>query len=216
MANTGKYVSSAEEINERAAKLAALFEIKPSIKPYFMFEVADAAALLLVDEKTLQRRRARRDALLKAGEEPDPLDIESIPYVPPNPSVKYTAQALEDYLKRVAMAANAGRRGGPSSVAEALERAEPASARAVDLMGFQTWLSSALPESTWPFSIQPDGRPLDLCAAIVQGKLTGKAERFTIRDFGNRVAEASAKAFHDAERAELYQVAAQCIRRSGH
>lgn len=91
MANTGKYVSSANDIVEHAAKIAALLEIKPSVKPFVLFEVGDAAALLRVDQKTLQRKRSQRDALLKAGQTPEPLDIASIPYVPASPTVKYPA-----------------------------------------------------------------------------------------------------------------------------
>lgn len=204
MANTGKYVSSADDIKEHAAKLAALFEIKPSVKPHYLFEVGDAAALLKVDEKTLQRKRNQRDALIKAGEEPDPIDIASIPYVRPNPNVKYTAQELEDYLKRVSESSGSrmNMARGPTSLSRA-ERAPPGRAAAVAVLGFQSWLANATPMATWPFSIQSDGRPMDICAAILTGRLTGVAERLTIREFGERAADAAAKAFHDAERLEL-------------
>lgn len=70
-------------------------------------------------------------------------------------------------------------------------------------MGFQSWLANATPMGTWPFSIQLDGRPMDICAAILTGRLTGVSERPTIHEFGERAAVASSKAFHDAERAEL-------------
>lgn len=65
----------------------------------------------------------------------------------------------------------------------------------------------AMPVETWPFAIQRDDRPMDMCAAIVAGKLTGKAEALTLRAFSERVADASARAFHLAEARELDRVA---------
>ena len=87
MANTGKYAHTAVEIQGHAAIVEALFAIKPEIKPTCFFEVGEVCALLRVDAKTLQRKRKQRDALLEKGEDPDPLDISSIPYVPPRPAV---------------------------------------------------------------------------------------------------------------------------------
>ncbi len=197
MANTGKYVSSAEKIEEHAAMLAALMAIKPSVKPVFFFEVGDVAALLKVDPKTLKRRRDERDAALKSGAEIDPLDIASIPYVPPNPTVKYSAQALEDYLLRLATA---------SAFLRDVGAGRPGRRQASALMGFQTWMSIATPIDTWPYSIQADGRPMDLCAAVIQGVLTGNAERLTLRQFSERLADAAGKTFAERERMELAEV----------
>lgn len=44
---------------------------------------------------------------------------------------------------------------------------------------------------------------MDICVAILTGRLTGVSERLTIHEFGGRAAVASSKAFHDAERSEL-------------
>lgn len=190
MANTGKYVSTAKQIEHHAEKLAALMAIKPSVKAIYLFEVGDAAALLSVDPKTLQRKRKERDGILAKGEEPDPLDISSIAYVPPRPTVKYLAQDLEDFLRRLAEAAKAPYSAKPKM---------PGKPAALAVLGFQSWLASASLVDTWSFSIQPDGRPMDLCAAILIGKLTGKAEDLTPREFGDRVADAASRAFHEAE-----------------
>lgn len=205
MANTGKHVSSAKDIESHAARLAALLAIKPEVKPNYFFEVGDACALLGVDAKTLQRKRKLRDTLLTKGEDPDPLDLSSIPYVPANPSVKYSAQDLEDFFKRLYAVTKSHRVRLPES---------PGRRQAVAVLGFQTWMAAASPIDTWPFSIQSDGRPMDLCAAIILGKLTGKAERLTIREFGERAAQAAGKAFADAERAELDGISRQIPPRS--
>lgn len=194
MANTGKYVSAAKDIESHAARLAALMAIKVEVKPHYFFEAGDAAALLGVDAKTLQRKRKQRDALLSKGEEPDPLDLSSIDYVPPRPAVKYSAQDLEDFLKRLYAATKSHKVKLPPS---------PGKRQPVAALGFQTWMASASPMDTWPFSIQADGRPMDLCAAIITGKLTGKAEYLTLRMFAERVADISSRAFHEEEAGQL-------------
>lgn len=192
MPNTGKYVSTPQEIQEHAAKIEALMSINPFVKPLFFFEAGDVAALLKVDTKTLQRKRSERDAALAAGRDINPLDIASIPYVPPAPTVKYSAEAIEDYLRRVGAGA-------------ATPRAEvrPAFSQGAVFMGFQAWTAIATPVDDWPFSIRADGRPVDLCAAIVLGELTGDAERLTLRQFSERLADASGRAFQESERDEI-------------
>lgn len=198
MANTGKYVSSAQEIAEHAALVAALQAIKPSAKPMCLYDVGDVAALLKVDPKTLKRRRDERDAALKAGAEINPLSIASIPYAPPNPTVKYSAQELENYLMRLAAAS-----ASPRNVSSAGRSSQQ---QASSFMGFQTWMSIATPTDTWPYSIQADGRPMDMCAAIILGALTGNAERLTLRQFSERVADAAGRGFQERERDQLESV----------
>lgn len=192
MANTGKYVSTPKEILEHAAKLEALMSISPLVKSFYFFEAGDVAALLKVDTKTLQRKRSERDAALAAGREIHPLDIASIPYVPPAPTVKYTAQAIEDYLRRLNDGASAPR-----------HEKGPAFSIGAVFTGFQAWTAIASPIDDWPFSIRADGRPMDICAAILRRELTGQAERLTLRQFSERLADASGKAFQEAEKAEL-------------
>lgn len=194
MANTGKYAHTAAEIQGHAAIVEALFAIKPEIKPTCFFEVGEVCALLRVDAKTLQRKRKQRDALLEKGEDPDPLDISSIPYVPPRPTVKYSAQDLEDFLKRLYALTKSHRVALPKA---------PGKRQAVAALGFQTWMAAASPTETWPFSIQPDGRPMDMCAAIILGKLTGKAELLTLRMFAEHSADIAAAAFHKDEAAQI-------------
>jgi len=194
MANTGKYVSTAKQIEHHAEKLATLMAMTPSVKALFLFEVADAAAYLSVDPKTLQRKRKERDAILAKGEEPDPLDISSVAYVPPRPAVKYLAQDVEDFLRRLAAATKAPYAG---------KARMPGKSAVIGVLGFQSWLSVASSIDTWPFSIQPDGRPMDICAATLTGKLTGKAEHLTIRQFGERIADVASRAFHETEYQEM-------------
>ena len=64
-------------------------------------------------------------------------------------------------------------------------------------------MATAMPMDQWPFSIQEDGRPMDMFLAIEAGLLTGKAERLTLREFGTRLADASSNAFARVEADEL-------------
>lgn len=79
----------------------------------------------------------------------------------------------------------------------------PAFSLGASFMGFQAWTAIATPVDEWPFSIRADGRPMDLCAAIALGELTGVAERLTLRQFSERLAHASGQAFQEHERDAL-------------
>lgn len=192
MANTGKYVSTPQGIAEHAAALAALTSIPPDVKAIFFFEVGEAAALLRVDTKTLQRKRKERDLAIAAGGEINPIDIASIPYAPPAPVVRYSAGEIEGFLRRVASAASAPAR--PFGLTRSV---------GASFMGFQSWMAIATPVDDWPFSIDRKGRPMDMFAAIALGLVTGVAKRLTLREFAERVADASGRAFQEAEKIEL-------------
>lgn len=71
------------------------------------------------------------------------------------------------------------------------------------MRGFQSWLSYGDAASTWPFCIQPDGRPLDMCEALVTDRLTEDACRLTIGEFATTLADAVSKAHTRNERDEL-------------
>ena len=192
MANTGKYVSTPQAIADHAAALAALASIPPDIKAIFFFEAGEVAALLRVDTKTLQRKRKERDAALAEGTEINPIDIASIPYVPPTPVVRYSAREIEEFLLRLASAASEPTR--PFGLTRSV---------GASFMGFQAWMAIATPTDDWPFSIDSDGRPMDMCAAITLGVVTGVAERLTLREFAERIADSAGKAFQEREKEKL-------------
>lgn len=192
MANTGKYVSTPQSIAEHAALLVALSSIPTSEKSIFFFEAGEVAALLRVDTKTLQRKRKERELALTSGASISDIDIASIAYVPPAPVVRYPASEVEAYLRRLSAASAASAR--PFG----LTRSEGAF-----YMGFQAWMSTASPTDDWAFSIDGAGRPMDITAAIILGMTTGTAERLTLRQFAERVADCSGAEFQGQERAEL-------------
>lgn len=185
------------DILKGTALLAALRAKPEDQKMASAFSVAEASLILGESQKALHRARAARDEELAkkpADRRPiDPLSLESIACVPVSKKFKYPASEIEDYLARFEEAVAGKRRLVRSAMPP--------------ILGFQSWLATVTPIETWPFSIQRDGRPMDMCAAIAAGKLTGKAEALTLRAFSERVADASAKAFHLAEARELDRVA---------
>ena len=194
MANSGKYTGSAQGMVEHAAMLAALASLPRGIKSIYFFKAGEAAALLRVDTKTLQRKRAQRERALAAGEDIDGVDIASIPFAPASPDIRYAAAEIESYLRRVGHAAGAGL--GPFG----LTRSQGA-----PFKGFQVWMSSATPVDDWPFAIAKGGRPMDMAAAIILGQTTGTARRMTLREFAEASAHLSGR---DAQHEESRQIEA--------
>jgi hypothetical protein len=84
---------------------------------------------------------------------------------------------------------------------------QPGKENSIAVLGFQSWLAPASSLDKWPFSIQPDGRPMDILATTIAGKLTGTAEDLAIREFRQRVADATAFDFHEGETKKIAEVA---------
>lgn len=180
-------IRSAKELAQGAALVAALQTMPESVKEQKLFSVAEVAAILDEDPKQIHRAREKVENGPREDDEPiASTDLESVPFVKVGVKYKYPASGIEKYLEDRMAAFNKtkkkiqGMMRGPE-------------------LGFQTWLAEASPLETWPFSIQADGRPMDMCTAIILGKTTGDAESLTIREFGTRAADAAARAFHDAE-----------------
>ncbi|MQA20937.1 MULTISPECIES: hypothetical protein [Rugamonas] len=177
--------------------LAALREKPADQKMAAAFSVAEASLILGETQKALHRARAARDEELAkkpTDRRPiDPLSLESIACVQVSKKFKYPASEIEDYLARFEEAVAGKKRLVRSAMPP--------------ILGFQSWMATASPVETWPFSIQRGGRPMDMCAAIIAGKLTGKAEDLTLREFSERLADASARAFHLAQARALDRVA---------
>lgn len=186
----------AKELLQAAALISSIKQVDAKDRADLRFTVAEVAAMLRVDPKQLHRARATQEELLDlASKNPknkkriDPLLLESIPcLLTGNGRYDYSGEAIHEYLNRV--------RKAEQDQAYKIQALTGLNA----VLGFQSWLSSAMPTDTWPFSIQSDGRPIDLCAAIILGRLTGDAELLTLREFSDRAAHASGKAFQNAER----------------
>lgn len=149
--------------------------------------------------KTLKRARDDRDAELNKGKVPVGTSFASIPYIPPGPdglSYAYLMSEIKAFRLRRIKAAQSEVEAEPMPVVQGIGAVH----------GFASFMASAMPTDTWPFSIQPDGRPMDMFLAMELGLLTGKAERLTLRGFGDRLSDAASSGFHGSEADELRNV----------
>lgn len=189
------HTRSVQESKIGDALLAALEEMPAAARANKFFSVSEVAAMISPDPKQLHRARAAQQLAIDNGSRIEPCSLESIPCVPVGKGrFEYSAEAIYRYLQ----------------AKRAQEREQEMKIQALTglnaVLAFQTWLGEASPVDTWPFSIQADGRPIDLCAAIIMGKLTGEAERLTLREFGERSATSAARAYHRAEAVALEEV----------
>lgn len=185
-------------------KMAAMLQVREALRAIpkeelatVPFSVGAVAALVDKDPKTLHDARKTREEKLKSGKVIDPLSLESIPYVETPNATTYMGLDLVEYLDRLALA----------PTLREWERKLPQSYPGLQLprsfLGFQTWLARAEVTELWPFSIQSDGRPMDLIAAILSDTVGNDVRWLTIREFGNLAADTASQAFHDEEKVVL-------------
>ena len=180
----------------RAALHAALYSMTPEARRDRDYSMADAAVLLDTSAKTLERARAAQvKALLSMPPARiDPLSFEALSFAPsPTGSGRYvcSAESVFQLFKR--------RREQAKANDERLMAAMGINA----VLAFYAWTSEALAQDKWPFAIQIDGRPLDFVAALALDKLTGEVEWLTLREFGDKLANAAAKASSAAEKRRI-------------
>lgn len=185
MANTGKSEMTTLEKKEYDDLVERLSRMKSAQRKLTMLSAIEASVLLKISIGTLDRARSERRDLLEAGKSIDAASYAAIPCCRPgdNGPAQYFAQDVAKYLKRLRNA---------SKVSETLPSA-------IQLDGIRCWMSTASAVDTWPFSIQLDGRPIDLMDALSHGQLTGDARRLTLRDFATQLALTAAAEFHATE-----------------
>jgi len=198
MANEGKRAPQATEA-ERIRIAQWVRSISDADAEWIEMTVDEVCTLFNKGPKTLKRARDARDETLSAGRVPDGTSLASIPYIPPGPdglSYAYLMSEIKAFRLRRIKAAQSEVEAEPIPVVQGIGAAR----------GFQSFMASALPTDTWPFSIQADGRPMDMFLAMELGHLTGKAERLTLREFGDRLSDAASSGFHGSEADELRNV----------
>jgi hypothetical protein len=160
----------------------------------FSYSTAAASVILDVDAGTLADARKARLKALEDNTDIHPLSWESIHFLDTQPKEKYAAIELRNFLDR---------KGHANSLLinsqKLVSKYPPEIAPRVKL-GFQTWLTQADPDELWPFCIQDSGRPLDLLAAMQLDQTTEQLEWMTIREFGERSADAASQDFHARQR----------------
>jgi hypothetical protein len=173
-------------------KMAAMSQVRKALREIpkedlatFPFSVGAVAALLDKDPKTLHSARVTREEMLDEEKVIPPLWLESIPFAGTPTAATYMALDLVEYLDRLALA----------PTLRVWEQKLPDSYPKLKLprsfLGFQSWLAHAEVTELWPFAIQPDGRPMDVIAAILSERVGDDVRWLTIRQFGDLAADAA-------------------------
>lgn len=192
----------AKSTQAERTSLAAWVQATPDPAAQWIdLSVPEVCALLNRSSKTLSRARDARDEALESNTPIDGRSLASIDYIPPSSDsaeFRYQMSEIKEYWRRRIGAAKAAvlAESGP---------VPPPTLRRIE--GFAAFMATAMPVDTWPFAIQVDGRPMDIFLAIESGRLTGKAERLTLREFGIRLADASSQAFALFEADEIRKIA---------
>ena len=169
----------------------------------------EAATFIGKSMSTLAHARSEQGAL--AEDKRDTASCGCIPHIP-GQAVQYRLYDLLNYQVNQGAITGVGKSRSPETKAKtsatvnanAQKIASKAkggneAARNATHRGFSTFMQTATAADTWPFSIQKDGRPMDLYAAILDDKLTGEAERLNLREFSTRLADAASQAYADEE-----------------
>lgn len=181
--------------NEQQALIRELASMPRSAQKKYKLSTKQTGIIINREPKTMEADRRKQRALVAAmkkaketgGDAPE-IDLKhpmSLPYAPPagdEREVQYFASDIVDYLDRLYATVDRSflKRGAAPST-------DPM------MRGFQSWLSFGSPADTWPFCIQPDGRPLDMAEAIATGRLNDDIERLNLREFSTRLAEAASR-----------------------
>ena len=195
------------ELNEQLAVLKAMSDaIEKGLDEAWPLSPKQVSALTGRKPKTLERDRREQRSIIEGNKgkplaeqvKIDPLHPMSLPYLPPSVTereVQYIVSDLLAYLKRRAKTVDR------SFLRRAQSQEDPA------LRGLQSWLSTATASDTWPFCIQEDGRPLDICEAFATKRLTEDAVRLNISEFTEQLAKAVSKAHTQGEKKVIAKVA---------
>ncbi|MEI8159134.1 MAG: hypothetical protein WCH60_19925 [Burkholderiales bacterium] len=193
---------------EREAKIAIWSSYSDVVLTRIRMQSEEAAAFLGVSERTMQDERTAAKNAVDKDLPVDPEEIRSIP-CRGSGTIWYSAFHLLEYLDRTTFKVGAGKRM-PDHLKGAgvkTQKKTPADGWAqqltVNARKFMGWMQTADAVSTWPFSIQKDGRPMDLHTAMMEDKLTGKAERLNLREFSDRLANVANAGTSSGVRQEL-------------
>lgn len=145
----------------------------------------EVSIILQRNEKTLEQDRR----------EQTPADPSYLPYIKSGGKVLYRAGDVAAYLQR----------GLRVSTRDATAPQVPPVAGSI--RGFSTmgdWLRHGGVEDRWAFSMQRDGRPIDLVSAIETSALTGDAAALTLGEFTEQLSSSVARAHFNRQDGELH------------
>ncbi len=197
MPNLVKKIDDGSKLQARMALRKLLRSLPEEDKATYDFSVASTCALLDVSPSTLFEARKKRKLHEAEGKPITPLELASIPFVATSPPV-YMAIDLLQYIDRLGRARllKIEEQDDPKHYADMPDK-YPGAVGAV--LGFQTWLGQAGPTEVWPFAIGKNERPRDLIEAQLAKEAGTEFEWLTIREFGERCADAASREANEAE-----------------
>ena len=212
MAGLRKPVMSVEE---RIKKIELFQSFSEATQKATYLNLYEAAIFLgYNDDRSLSRERTEAERRKRLNP-PQPLDMQRPMSIPAtsNPKIFYSVYNLLAYLKRLEEDTGTtfdrpeSLKGPHPEWAEAKKKRKAeqkariaASAPATMARSFMDWTQTAMPKNKRAFSIQPDGTPLDLNVAIVEGKLGGNARLMTLSQYGKALATGALTRFANRER----------------
>jgi hypothetical protein len=182
---------NAKTVSERIAMARMVRETPPHVAQSTTFTIDETGDLLGCTERTMYRYKQIRD---KTSDKSvlSPLSISSMEWEPgptdnSNKSVVYRLSEIQRLqLARIAHYQGQVEEIDPDRVLETQLKIDD-----IEFGVVRQFLTTAMPEDTWPFSIQADGTPICMFEAIERGLLTGESQRLTIRQYGERLAQAA-------------------------
>lgn len=197
---TGKKMPSALEFAERMSIIESATQLGEAGRSIVRVSTTVLAAILDREPRAIEQDRKKLRDARELKLPVDPLHPCSIPFGEPTAEgreIEYYLSDVIEFLQRRSASVDRSHLPGHDPVSVIILP-----------RGIHRWMSEASPAETWGFSIQPDGRPMDLSQAIATSNLTENAERLTLREFGTRLADASSASFHDSEAAALWGASA--------
>lgn len=182
---------STVECNKRLTLVEALRKMDPQDRKRGLFNPKTVSSLLDREIETLEKDRSKQRTAIKAKNPIKKTSYASISYIPAESKggeIKYTANALIRFLDDLA----------ETETQPVLMRGQNAAKNPM-LRGFTSWLSFGSPADTWPFCIQPDGRPLPFEEAIATDRITDDVQGLNILNFAEQIAQSSSRSFADKE-----------------
>jgi hypothetical protein len=180
---------NAKSFSERIAMARMVRETPPHVAQAMTLTLEEAGSLFGSTERTMYRYKQERDKVSDKSKI-SPISLSSMDWEP-GPTGKKSVLYRLNEIQRLQLARIKHYQGqveelNPDRVLEVQLKIDD-----IEFGVVRQFLTTAMPEDTWPFSIQADGTPICMFEAIERGLLTGEAQRLTIRQYGEQLAQAA-------------------------
>jgi hypothetical protein len=200
---------NAKSFSERIAMARMVRETPPHVAQAMTLTLEEAGSLFGSTERTMYRYKQERDKVSDKSKI-SPISLSSMDWEP-GPTGKKSVLYRLNVIQRLQIARIKHYQGqveelDPDRVLEVQLKIDD-----IEFGVVRQFLTTAMPEDTWPFSIQADGTPICMFEAIERGLLTGEAQRLTIQQYGEQLAQAAGQRKSSTEVKVLDDVARKVV-----